>query len=162
MCGHFLEESSGSFLISCSNVDSLPFRSAVQLQPWAFFPLDFWVSATIVFHISCSPLAFYSITTLSSSWNKRFIIWVLAYLKLSFIWLVVSLCRILNKKYFSQNCETWFHHLLESGVADVIECPSVSVCGAAVPGNSGSFLFILMFLIFHKEQSDNSRRLGLT
>lgn len=35
------------FLISCFNVDLLPFRSAVQLQPWAFFPLDSWVSATV-------------------------------------------------------------------------------------------------------------------
>lgn len=36
------------------NVDSLLFRSAVQLQlhPWNFFSLDSWVSATIFLYIS--------------------------------------------------------------------------------------------------------------
>lgn len=41
-----------SFLISCSNMDSLLFRSAVQLHPWNFFSLDSWVSATIFLCIS--------------------------------------------------------------------------------------------------------------
>lgn len=58
--GTFLRSLSWSFLTSCSNVDSLPFRSAVQLQPWASFPLDSWVSAIIFLHISCFPLAFFS------------------------------------------------------------------------------------------------------
>lgn len=34
------------------NVDSLLFRSAVELQPWNFFSLDSWVSATIFLYIS--------------------------------------------------------------------------------------------------------------
>lgn len=119
-----------SFLVSCSNIDSLLSRSAVQLHPWNFFSLESWVSDnhfliywdlylplynwTRKFHVpGFSPLLCI-LPKPSCTWykNKRSTIWTLTCLKMSlfcfYTWLVVSLCRIL------QSSVTFLHYLLAS------------------------------------------------
>ena len=100
------------FLISCCNVDSLLFRSAVQLQSWNFFSLDSWVSVTIFLCISYFlgfSLLFCVIPKLSFSGYKikRSTSWVLLCLKMLLFcfqtWLIVTYVEFyLETKFLSE------------------------------------------------------------
>lgn len=119
LCDSSLRDILRSFLISCSNVDSLLFRSAVQLHPWNFFSLDSWVSATVFLCISYflgfSPL-FCILSDLSSYYKSPYtsenvfillssLVWWLAYI--DFYWKKVSLRAL----------RIFLHHLLPSRAA---------------------------------------------
>ena len=118
------------FLISCSHVDSLLFRSAVQLQSWNFCSLDSWVTVTIFLCISYFlgfSLLFCVFPKLSSSGYKikRLTSWVLLCLKLLLFLLSnlvdSSLCRILHWNWVSLRALVAFlYYLLAASVANVL------------------------------------------
>lgn len=96
-------------------VDSLPFRSAVQLHPRNFFFLDSWVSATVFLCISYflgfSPLFCILLNRLHDirirgPLFESLHIWKCLYFAF-ILGLIVSLCRLLQKKSFFQSFESF-------------------------------------------------------
>lgn len=118
-----------SFLISCSNVDSLLFRSAVQLHPWNFFSLDFWVSAIIFLCISYflgfHPCFVVFLNCLLHGTRIRGQLLSPCMSEMCLFcfhsWLVVCLCRNLHWKLVSlRTVRAFVYYFLASGVANVI------------------------------------------